>query len=370
MSDLIFDLRKVKVVELDDSTCLKEDATYQFQDELTGRKLIAKFISHYADEEDEYLIREFKKLISLSGEPEIGTVHFLATGSIKGATRSCYVMNYIEGETLGTFLAKNEKLNHDTVVDIVAQIAAGIEKAHHYEVFHSDLHEENVIIDSMGFVKIIDFAWFDYKMQATFNFKQDLDAFHKIVEALFSKCDLPDSLVKKICLTAENFKGLRQKILQTSELAFDWDKIPEDSKIIISRMIRGWDVKRMYNSLIGENNKAIDAKFIPPLDKNEEKNNSTASSLFPMLDANRRMKIERLLLSKFNETLGPLKQAGLISGWEVAVVGVGATHDGPYYANYRITPSAKFYRWIRKLMGFDFLITGNGKEDIFTLITK
>jgi len=107
----MFDHRKIKKIDLDDSICLKYQNTYQINDSITGKKLVAKLIAYYNDKDDIYLITEFRKLALLSSEPEIGTVYYLATAIIKGEEKSCYLMDFMDGYTLEEFLAKNEHLS-------------------------------------------------------------------------------------------------------------------------------------------------------------------------------------------------------------------------------------------------------------------
>jgi len=363
----MFDLRKTKTVKLDDETCLKEDITYKFKEEVTGKKLVAKFLGYYNDETDEYLIREFRKMALLSGEPEIGTVYFLATGFLKGQEKSCYIMDFIEGQTLASFLENANVISHEVAVDIVSQIASGLEKAHNYDICHSDLHEGNIMIDKIGYVKLIDFLWWDFKMQAQFNIEKDISDFKKIAEMIFSKCSLRNSIVKQLCLAANEFKGLKKKILQINDIAFDWEKIPEDSQVIISHLLNGWDGNRMYNSVFSEI-VLINKNLIPELDSNEQKHKLKSDGLYAMLDANRRLKIESNIEQKFLQKLNPLKQAGLLIDWNINVRNRGQSFEGPYLAQFIINLSGKFYMWKKSSLEFDFLKSSGTKNIIFDQI--
>ena len=140
----MYDFRQTKIFQLDNVECLKEETTYKFKDESTGKKLIAKFISYYDDSDDVYLLTEFKKLALLSGEPEIATVYYLATGKTSTSTKSCYIMDFIEGQSLQNFLDNREYIIYEVLLDLTLQLASGIEKAHNFEIFHSDLHNENI----------------------------------------------------------------------------------------------------------------------------------------------------------------------------------------------------------------------------------
>ena len=67
-------------------------------------------------------------------------------------------MEYIEGQTLAQWMRDHPKPDLKTVRGIVEQIARGLQAFHRLEMLHQDLRPENVMIDSTGTVKIIDFG--------------------------------------------------------------------------------------------------------------------------------------------------------------------------------------------------------------------
>jgi len=68
------------------------------------------------------------------------------------------VMEYVEGQTLTQWMRDNPKPSIAAVRDIVVQIAKGLMAFHRLEMLHQDLRPENIMIDSTGTVKIIDFG--------------------------------------------------------------------------------------------------------------------------------------------------------------------------------------------------------------------
>ena len=68
------------------------------------------------------------------------------------------VTEFIEGHTLTQWLRDNPKPTLETVRGIVEQVAKGLLAFHRLEMLHQDLRPENIMIDSTGTVKIIDFG--------------------------------------------------------------------------------------------------------------------------------------------------------------------------------------------------------------------
>ena len=68
------------------------------------------------------------------------------------------VTEYVEGQTLAQWLIDNPKPDLPTVRGILEQIAKGLQAFHRLEMVYQDLKPDNVMIDSTGTVKIIDFG--------------------------------------------------------------------------------------------------------------------------------------------------------------------------------------------------------------------
>lgn len=69
-----------------------------------------------------------------------------------------YVTEYIEGQTLRHWMSDNPQPNIHDVRGIIRQLARGLRAFHKKEMIHQDLKPENIIIDTQGTVKIIDFG--------------------------------------------------------------------------------------------------------------------------------------------------------------------------------------------------------------------
>ena len=68
------------------------------------------------------------------------------------------VTEFIDGQTLTQWMIDNPKRDLETVRGIVEQIGKGLRAFHRLEMLHQDLRPENIMIDSTGTVKIIDFG--------------------------------------------------------------------------------------------------------------------------------------------------------------------------------------------------------------------
>ena len=65
---------------------------------------------------------------------------------------------FIDGQTLAQWMIDNPRPDLETVRGIVRQIADGLQAFHRLEMLHQDLRPENIMIDTTGTVKIIDFG--------------------------------------------------------------------------------------------------------------------------------------------------------------------------------------------------------------------
>lgn len=68
------------------------------------------------------------------------------------------VMEYVEGITLKTYIAKKGQLSYNEVLSIAIQVGRGIEAAHKKNIIHRDIKPQNIIISKEGKVKVTDFG--------------------------------------------------------------------------------------------------------------------------------------------------------------------------------------------------------------------
>jgi hypothetical protein len=67
-------------------------------------------------------------------------------------------MEFVEGESLRSFLKRRDRPDLRTSLKLARQIAEGLQEAHHQAVVHRDLKPENVVVLADGGVKVMDFG--------------------------------------------------------------------------------------------------------------------------------------------------------------------------------------------------------------------
>jgi len=347
----MYDFRNDKIISLDHAECLKSETTYKFKDDITGKLLIAKLISNYDDSTDEYLVREFKKLAILSDEPEVAQVHYLAKARISDQVKSCYIMDFISGDTLEGFLTKRDNLIYEVAFDILIQIASGLDKAHFHDICHSDLHNENIIISSNGYVKLIDFLWWDFKIPHEENIKSDIENIKRIVRELYAKCCGFDKqrfkLIFDYCHNIRTLNGLKKELVLIDKLSFEVCLIEEKPLSILSILFQITKDDYSLKKEIKGSELDIPCNLIPELTEKEEeykaKNELNRPNRLKYSDS-RLETIEAHLKEKFDLKLFQLVQANLID-WKLNVKNNGPDFVGPYLLYFTISPTSKFFHW-------------------------
>jgi serine/threonine-protein kinase len=79
----------------------------------------------------------------------------IAIGSEKGL--HYYAMEFIEGENLGQWLEKSDRLPWKDALEVALQVTKGLEYSHKHGIVHRDIKPDNILVDKdSGLAKILD----------------------------------------------------------------------------------------------------------------------------------------------------------------------------------------------------------------------
>jgi serine/threonine-protein kinase len=115
-------------------------------------KVLADSLAHDEGVKERFL-REARSMAALN-DPHIIQIYFI--GDDEGQTY--FVMEFVEGESLGSMLKREGKLSVEQSAKVIQQTAMGLSTAHDRGVVHRDIKPGNLMINSRGAVKIADFG--------------------------------------------------------------------------------------------------------------------------------------------------------------------------------------------------------------------
>jgi len=115
-------------------------------------KVLADSLAHDEAVKERFL-REARSMAALN-DPHIIQIYFI--GEDEGQTY--FVMEFVEGESLGSMLKRDHKLTVEQSAKVIQQTALGLATAHDRGVVHRDIKPGNLMISSRGAIKIADFG--------------------------------------------------------------------------------------------------------------------------------------------------------------------------------------------------------------------
>ena len=115
-------------------------------------KVLADSLAHDEAVKERFL-REARSMAALN-DPHIIQIYFI--GDDEGQTY--FVMEFVEGESLGSMLKREGKLSVEQSAKVIYQTAMGLATAHDRGVVHRDIKPGNLMINNRGAVKIADFG--------------------------------------------------------------------------------------------------------------------------------------------------------------------------------------------------------------------
>lgn len=142
-----------------------EGEVYLVREIATGIERAAKFFFPERNPRNRTAIFYAKKLHKLRHSPIVIQYHTQETVRWRGTQISFLVSEYVEGELLSEYLARQPggRLTPFQGLHLLHALASGIESIHHMREYHGDLHTDNVVVRRFGLgynLKLIDmFHW-------------------------------------------------------------------------------------------------------------------------------------------------------------------------------------------------------------------
>jgi len=128
---------------------------YKAEDSKLKREVAIKFLPHHisANKEECQRFEIEAQAAAALNHPNIATIHAIEEYD----NQFFIVMEYLEGSELKEKISKG-KLSLDESLDIIEQIAKGLQAAHQKGIIHRDIKSSNIMITQTGTVKVMDFG--------------------------------------------------------------------------------------------------------------------------------------------------------------------------------------------------------------------
>ena len=132
--------------------------TYKARDVSTNDLVVLK-LSHVAIVGDLTAYNRYRREIEIGQRLDHpGIQHLLPDAHLSGRGDPYMVLEYVEGESLRSYLRHHPPLAVDEVLHIACQLVETLQYVHDQGVVHRDLKPENILITPDGQVKLADFG--------------------------------------------------------------------------------------------------------------------------------------------------------------------------------------------------------------------
>src|SRR5262245_2919031 len=126
---------------------------YLARDAVLDRLIAIKLLRDEGGDLRERFAREARAIARLT-HPNIVTIFDF--GEHDG--QPFIAMEYVEGESLAELIRRKAPLTIDRKLQLIDELAAGLEYAHRAGIIHRDIKPANLLLDSAGVLKILDFG--------------------------------------------------------------------------------------------------------------------------------------------------------------------------------------------------------------------
>jgi serine/threonine-protein kinase len=120
-------------------------------DRIVALKLVAR--TQTGDSQAQARLLREARVAARLDHPNICTIYSVE----QTADSYCVAMQFVQGKTLQQMIAQGP-LTFERFLEIIPQVASGLEAAHQHNVVHRDIKSSNIMVTDSGQVKILDFG--------------------------------------------------------------------------------------------------------------------------------------------------------------------------------------------------------------------
>lgn len=142
---------------LEQKVAIKEYLPGEFSTRMPGRSQITVFNGDKSEQFHDGLhkfVEEAKRLAKFQNEPGIVKIF----DSFEENDTAYIVMEYLDGETLTSYLKRNKTIPGDQAVQMLTPLMESLQVVHEEGLLHRDIAPDNVFLTKDGQVKLIDFG--------------------------------------------------------------------------------------------------------------------------------------------------------------------------------------------------------------------
>src|SRR6185369_782597 len=129
---------------------------WRADDEVLGRIIAIKVMRSGMRDDPTFSARFRLEARSIAALHHPGVVSVYDYGETGGD--AYLVMALVDGESLGSRVAREGRLSAAVTMDVVAQVARALQAVHEAGIIHRDVKPDNVLIDGDGRVILVDFG--------------------------------------------------------------------------------------------------------------------------------------------------------------------------------------------------------------------
>jgi len=131
-------------------------AVYKARQASLGRFVAIKVLPQAYSRDSSFVERFGREARSAAAVRHPNIIEVFSIGQDRGF--QYIAMEFIEGDTLGDILKREDKLSPERALEVMKRTASALAEAHECGILHRDIKPSNILIDAKGRVKVADFG--------------------------------------------------------------------------------------------------------------------------------------------------------------------------------------------------------------------